>query len=205
MKRTFKGFTLVECLIAMAILAIASTLMAEIYATVNTRNKFNHFNNTSLANQMAYIEKYENAATLPIYYGGLDASNKPKKDSEVTGTRKPPHEHVSTNGGESAYVQIQKLDSSGKVVTSETVGSTKGAPKYSFPVDIFIMYSRDTQNDASSTPPEKTGADGEYDVDYYEDYDKASNSRTENTNYTGIFSEQNNNLRYKYVLGHTTS
>lgn len=189
MKRTFKGFTLVECLIAMAILAIASTLMAGIYASVSTRNKFNHFNNTSLANQMAYIEKYENAATLPIYYGGLDASKKTQKDSEITSnSRKPPHEHVGTNTGTSAYVQIQKLDKNGNVVTtSETVGSTKGVPKYSFPVDIFVMYSRDTQDDAS-TKPTAVG----------------SNERETNTSYSPIFGEQNNNLRYKYVLGHTS-
>lgn len=188
MKRTFKGFTLVECLIAMAILAIASTLMAGIYASVSERNKFNHFNNTSLANQMAYIEKYEKAATLPIYYGGLDASKKTKKDPEIAGTRKPPHEHVGTNTGTSAYVQIQKLDSSGNLVTgSETVGSTKGVPKYSFPVDIFIMYSRDTQDDAS-TKPTATG----------------SNEREVNTSYSPIFGEQNDNLRYKYVVGHTS-
>ncbi len=178
MKKSFKGFTLVECLVAMAILAIAGTLMAELYATVSSRNKQNHFMNTSLANQMAYIEKYENAATLPIFYGGLDGSKNTKKDSEITSnSRKPPHEHVATNTGESAYVQVQRLDSSGNAISAD---------KYSFPVDIFIMYSRDTHNEASSQP---AAAD--------------SNDRTTNTNYSKMFGEQSNNLRYKYVLGHT--
>ncbi|MDE5741425.1 MAG: prepilin-type N-terminal cleavage/methylation domain-containing protein [Oscillospiraceae bacterium] len=178
MKRTFKGFTLVECLVAMAILAIASALMASIYASVAKRNNFNHFANTSLSNQMAYIEKYENAATLPIFYGGLDVTKKTIKDPEIASTRRPPHEHVSTNSGQSAYVQVQKLDKDGSLVPTDT---------YSFPVDIFVMYSRDTQDDASSKPA-STG----------------SNERTVNTDYSQIFSEQNDNLRYKYVLGHTS-
>lgn len=181
MKKNVKGFTLVECLVAMAILAIASTLMAGIYASVNKRNNFNHFNNTSLANQMAYIEKYEKAATLPIYYGGLDSSKNTKKDTQLTGAspaRKPPHEHVSTNSGESAYVQVQKLDKDGNEVATD---------KYSFPVDIFVMYSRDTHDVASSVPNASS-----------------PNERTSNTHYSQVFSEQKDNLRYKYVLGHTS-
>ena len=179
MKKAFKGFTLVECIIAMAILAIAGTLMAEIYATVSSRNNFNHFMNSSLANQMAYIEKYTDSESVPIYFGGLDSSKKPKKDSQITSdTRKPPHEHVSSNSGTTAYVQVQKLDSSGNEVSTD---------KYSFPVDVFVMYSRDTNNDASG----QAKASSKYE-------------REDNTAYSQRYSEKNNNLRYKYVLGHTT-
>lgn len=182
MKKTFKGFTLVECLIAMAILAIAGTLMASIYANVSQRNNFNHFMNTSLANQMAYIEKYTDSESVPIYFGGLDSSKKPKQDSELKSTpptRRAPHEYVSNNQGTTAYVQIQKLDKNESVVSTD---------KYSFPVDIFVMYSRDTGNDASG----KAKASSEYE-------------REDNTSYSQRYGEKNNNLRYKYILGHTTS
>lgn len=177
MKKTFKGFTLVECLVAMAILAIAGTLMAGIYARVSSRNNFNHFMNTSLANQMSYIEKYTDTASVAVYYGG---GAKPVKDPQIAGTRTPPHGHVTDNKGTSAYVQIDKLNSSGSVVSTD---------KYSFPVDIYVMYSRDTQNDASTNVTVSGG----------------SRSVSANTSYGVMFSEDDSNLRYKYILGHTTT
>lgn len=158
MKKTFKGFTLVECLVAMAILAIASTLMASIYATVNRRNNFNHFNNTSLANQMAYIEKYEDTETVKIAYTTALSTTPPS----------------GTNSGGNAYVKVTKLKADG--VTPDT-NST-----YSFPVDVYIMYSRDTKNVGSNNKD----ADGN------------------TASYSQMYTEQNNNLRYKYILGHTS-
>ena len=143
MKKTFKGFTLVECLVAMAILAIAGTLMAEIYAAVATRNNFNHFNNSSLTNQMAYIEKYTHSKTVTI-------------ESTHTGTTPP----SGTNSGTGAYIKI----------TNSTTNDV-----YSFPVDIHIMYSRDTHDVGS---------------------DEAA--------YSPMYAENEHNLRYKYILGHTS-
>ena len=157
MKKTLRGFTLVECLVAMAILAIASTLMAEIYASVSVRNNFNHFTNTSLANQMAYIENYENAKTLPITNG-------------YTGTTPPHTDTTISNSGTNAYV---KVESSYKRSGKNSVCS--------FPVDIYVMYSRDT-------------------------HDVGSNNEDGNDNsvtYSPVYSEEDNNLRYKYILGHT--
>lgn len=152
MKKFFKGFTLVECLVAMAILAIASTLMASIYANVAARNNFNHFNNTSLANQMAYIEKYENSETVKI-------------TNTYSGTT-PPHP-TETNSGTTAYVKVKNSTTSFE---------------YSFPVDIYIMYSRDTHNVGSS----------------------GKDANGQSATYSGVYSEKDNNLRYKYILGHTT-
>lgn len=150
MKKTFKGFTLVECLVAMAILAIAGTLMAEIYATVAKRNNANTFMNSSLANQMAYIEKYENANTVKI-------------TSTHTGTTPP----SGTNSGTSAYVKVKNT------VTNK---------EYSFPVDIYVMYSRDTDNKGSNES----------------DYGTMASSFSMNGS-----SEKEGNLRYKYILGHS--
>lgn len=150
MKKTFKGFTLVECLVAMAILAIAGTLMAGIYANVASRNNFNTFNNASLSNQMAYIEKYENANTVKI-------------TNTHSGTTPP----SGTNSGTTAYVKVKN--------------STTNL-EYSFPVDIYIMYSRDTHNVGSNNKD----ADG--------------NTAT----YSTMYAENDHNLRYKYILGHTS-
>lgn len=161
MKKFFKGFTLVECLVAMAILAIASTLMASIYANVAARNNFNHFNNTSLSNQMKYIEQYENSETVKI-------------TNTYSGTTPP----SGTNSGTSAYVKVTKCKSDGTVDPSDATL----CPSYSFPVDIYIMYSRDTHNVGSS----------------------GKDANGQSATYSGVYSEKDNNLRYKYILGHTT-
>lgn len=141
MKKNFKGFTLVECLVALAILAIACMTLGAIEASVARINNANHFMNSSLANQMAYVEKYIDGETVHI-------------SNTHTGSTPP----SGTNSGASAYVKIESSE------TSEA---------YSYPVDIYILYSRDTHNTGSN-----------------------------NGSYSTVFSEENTNLRYKYLLGH---
>ncbi len=144
--KKIKGFTLVECIIALAILAIASLTMAQIYAGVASRNIDNHNLNTSLSKQMAYVEKYINAEAYEIAYDG------------TAGSTQPPH----VGSPKARYVKIEN-----------SISGTKY--EYSYPADIYILYSRD-YNDKDS----KDGA--------------AYKGET----------EDNYNLRYKYVLGHTT-
>ncbi|MCM1329094.1 MAG: prepilin-type N-terminal cleavage/methylation domain-containing protein [Ruminococcus sp.] len=151
--KKFKGFTLVECLVAMAILAIAGTLMASIYANVSTRNNYNNFNNTSLANQMKYVENYEKINTAKIANTYSSASTPPS----------------GTNSGTNAYVKV-----------------TKGSDTYTFPVDIYIMYSRDKDSKKST------------DSDYGAIADNFSTNSTDK-NSDG---ENRSNLRYRYLLGH---
>lgn len=152
MKRNFKGFTLVECLVAMAILAIACMTLGAIEAAVAQKNKNNHFMNTSLSNQMKYIEEYTDSETVPMLYG-----NAATPDSSAP---TPPHKHITgTNQYPNSYVKIDTLDSSGN----------KTNP-YSYAVDIYVMYSRD----------------------------RSDSQLSNDAGYT----EKNNNLRYKYLLGH---
>lgn len=169
MRKKFKGFTLVECLVALAILAIASLTMAQIYAAVSQRNKENHFMNTSLSNQMAFIESYTKSVTVGIYYDSKDpALVANAKDSAIP---TPPHKQgIAASTYTKPYVQV---DSSYK-------NETGAASSYSYSADVFIMYSRDTHNVGSNNK------------------DKDGNTAT----YSPVFSEENNNLRYKYVLGH---
>lgn len=182
--RKVKGFTLIECIVALAILGIASLTMAQIYANVSMRNRNNHLVNTSLSNQMEYVEKATDTEAVPIYFGNAD-TKKSKPDNDATSTdRKPPHKSSeSTNNN---FVQIVRCepDPSGsnpdkvKHVDDET---------YSFPVDIYVLYSRDQDNDSSkvctvnTTTGEKTWSN--------------------NPNYNGE-SEAKYNLRYKYIVGH---
>lgn len=166
MKKRFKGFTLIECLIALAILGIASLTMAQIYAGVSKRNKDNNLVNTSLSNQMAYVEKYTEAETVKIYYNGTSTS---QKDPNVsTADRKPPHSGAGAVTHKKNYVTIVRVKPDGQTLDTDQT--------YSFPVDTFVLYSRD-RNDKSS----------------------------KDAGYTSQYSEDDYNLRYKYILGHSNS
>lgn len=55
-KKSLKGFTLIECIVAMAIMGIASLLMVQVYATVAKMNSDNTKMNNSLEVQMQYAE-----------------------------------------------------------------------------------------------------------------------------------------------------
>ena len=180
MKKNFKGFTLVECIIALAILGIASLTMAQIYASVSQKNRTNHMVNTSLSNQMAYVEKYTDTEAYPIFFDSeTDASGETisKPDSEAddaSTTKKPPHVlHDADTGAKPPYV---------KVISSYTPGMTVTDPpepqgeEYSYSADLFILKNRD-HND-------KDPDDGD---DYVGD------------------KESEFDLRYKYLKGHNNS
>ncbi len=114
MKRKLKGFTLIECLVAMAILGVASTIMAEIYASVSMMNLKNHQNNTSISNQERFVEKELKAdGAVEIKYSQPIPANPP-----------PP---TGDNEATKSYIEIK--DSSGNT--------------FSYPVDIYVLRSRD--------------------------------------------------------------
>lgn len=156
MKKTFKGFTLVECLVALAILAIACQILGGIAVHVGRTNTYNHFMNSSLSNQMAFIENYEKTNTVKI-------------TNTHSGTTPP----SGTNSGTTAYVKVTKFKSNGTDLDTSS--------SYSYPVDIYIMYSRDTNNKGSN------------EADYGDIASAYSKSGA---------NEKEGNLRYKYILGH---
>lgn len=119
-KMHFKGFTLVECLVALAILGIASLVMAQIYANVSRMNRNNHNINTSLSYQMKYVEQATESEAIIIYPDGASSSN---PDTSTA----PPH----------------KANTLKNITITSGYGSKYS---YSYPVDIRVLLSRNTKD-----------------------------------------------------------
>lgn len=152
MKKIVKGFTLIECIVALAILGIASLTMAQIYAGVASRNRNNHLLNTSLSNQMAYVEQYEGLEALPVYYGNATTD---VADPHATGDKVPPHK-TSDSVANKNYITIVKLKADGTQDVDQS---------YSYPVDLYVLYSRDA-NVNSTDPSYKGQAEDNYNLRY---------------------------------------
>lgn len=174
MKKTFKGFTLIECIVALALLGVASLTMAQIYARVAANNRDNHLINTSLSNQMAYVEKYTESEAVPIYFGNADTS-KSHADNEAASastTKYPPHK--TTKSANNNYITIVRVNSAPDPTDASKKKYTAVPDEtYSFPTDIYVLKSRDG-NDKNSSDAAYSGQ-----------------------------SEDQYNLRYKYVVGHS--
>lgn len=119
--KSFKGFTLVECIVALALFAIAALTMAQIYAQVGLMNKKNHSNNTSLAYQMKIVENTT----------GADAISLPFNPSAHGASNQPPHHTPTTKD----FISIQRKDGTGTVIA-----------EYSYGVDTFVLLTRHFDN-----------------------------------------------------------
>ncbi len=136
MKNKLKGFTLVECLVALAILGIATMTMAQIYGGVARVNKNNNEINTSISNQMKYVEKQTvDGGIVNIQFNNSnDIDPQIKKDDDgnylSSAERKPPHEYTAdaNNTGYTSFIKI----------TDDESGAT-----YSYPVDLRVLKIRD--------------------------------------------------------------
>ena len=160
--KKIKGFTLIECIVALAILGVASLTLAQIYARVAATNTTSHIVNTSLANQVAYVEQYTGSEAVPIYFGSTTNTPDPEAADSST-TKKPPHKTSKTT--QNNYITITRIDVDGS-------GSAVDGDAYSFPTDIYVLKSRDS-NDKNSSDAAYSGQ-----------------------------SEDKYNLRYKYLVGH---
>lgn len=159
MKKTkFKGFTLIECLVALAILGIATMTMAQIYANVARINQTNHLVNTSLSYQMKYVEEKTASEAVPMLYGNSTA-----KDPQKT----PPHKNAVDEKAENKTSNVTANGNFFKITSS------LDSSIYSCGVDIYVLMSRDADDNDSS--------------------DAGYRGKNENAY----------NLRYRYIVGHS--
>ncbi len=124
MKRNFKGFTLVECIVALAILGIASLVMAQIYAGVSRTNLNNHAVNTSLSYQMKLVEEATKSDSVTISY--TENNDKTNKKVNASATNK---------------VEVTELEDD---MTTPTTN------KYYYGCDTYVLFTRDADNLPSS-------------------------------------------------------
>ena len=121
--KKIKGFTLIECLVALAILGVASLIMAQIYGNVARINRFNHDVNNSLAYQMKYVEDRAADNTHKIKVEAVSADS---ADAD-----KPPHMVNS------------------KTITKMSIFNKKTKVEYSYAVDYYVLMSMDQDGDTS--------------------------------------------------------
>lgn len=141
-KKHIKGFTLIECLVALAILGIASLVMAEIYASVSKINLSNHNVNTSLSYQMKFVEQKTESEAVIIYPDGGTTST---PDTSTV----PPHK--------------------AKALKNITIKSDYGSKnQYSYPVDIRALLSRDSNDNQLTEKTDETGSikENQYELRY---------------------------------------
>lgn len=119
--KKLKGFTLIECIVAMAILGIASLLMVQIYGTVAKMNRENNRMNNSLEKQMEYAEnelKKANTGDTDISVVCISSYNNSDADVKnntgykvqfdlVTDTTKTDSKKASSFSGTSSSKQIK--------------------------------------------------------------------------------------------------
>jgi prepilin-type N-terminal cleavage/methylation domain-containing protein len=120
--RKLSGFTLVECLVALLILGIASLTLAQVYAAVARGQKESEYMNYSLAEQMKYVEARDIGEAVKI---------EPTVSGETSTHALDPsasNYHVVINGG--------------------PVGGTSNVYKYG--VNMYILYSRDYDDTSSN-------------------------------------------------------
>lgn len=118
-RKKTRGFTLIECLIALAVFGIAALSMAQIYAMVGKVNMKTHSNNTSLAYQMKIVEKAigkDANSTITIQY-------KTTADKKSDANKDAPHK----KGASINYVKIT---------------SSYSNKDYSYGVDTHVILTR---------------------------------------------------------------
>jgi prepilin-type N-terminal cleavage/methylation domain-containing protein len=172
MKKTkIKGFTLVECIVALTIFAIASLTIAQVYVTVTAIQKENEYMQYSLANQMKYVENDTQSEAVDIKMATVNPSAPALGNAKTT---------LGALGGN--VVKMYKIDpgTSGfdgiDAIITNTGDDTIDEDKvYYVGVDMFVYKSR-TGSSAAATE----------DVTY----DDSTRAYTD---------ESNSNLRYKFM------
>ncbi|MCL2053815.1 MAG: prepilin-type N-terminal cleavage/methylation domain-containing protein [Oscillospiraceae bacterium] len=145
-KNKCKGFTLVECIVAMAILGIASLTIAQVYGAVARMNVNHQFNSASLAEQMKYVERYAEGDTV--------RTTLPSPHSPPAGAVRQP---IATNAPQALVLEpVTNDDGVAPVGLPRPNGVTSNYPPavYTIGVNTHILFSRnadDTVDDDGDT------------------------------------------------------
>lgn len=134
-----KGFSLIECIVAIALIGIASLLMAQVYGSVALMNKNNARLNTSLTEQMKFAERELKE----------DADY---KDKNVTKIRLH-----SYNDGTAANVDPVSFKMTDESV-NKSLGFTFGTSAISADVDVIVLKSKDDTSTDKSDSMNKKGS-----------------------------------------------
>jgi len=121
-KKKFKGFTLVECLIALAILGVVSLSMVQVFGAVSRMNVSNSIDSISLANQMKQVERK------------LDAEAVVTAGTASSGTAETPVAPPHIGSGQHFKVKSSYKGTHGSLIFNED--------EYSFAADIIILEPR---------------------------------------------------------------
>ncbi len=143
LRKKLKAFTLVECLVSIAVLGVGSLTMAQVFSAVGKMNVENHTVNESLSRQMSYVEQYTNndSDTIRVdIFANEDASGKSSPVVIDSATKKPPHIDTATG-----YANVK--------ITKKNADGTDG-DSYSYPVDMFVLVSRKTDDSEYSATEE---------------------------------------------------
>lgn len=150
--KKFRGFTLVECLVALAVLGIGALVMAQIYSNVSRINMSNHNINTSLAYQMKIVEEATGADSVTMYFGGGATSTPDANAADSSTTKYPPHKQgIASTDLTKPYVKIT---------------GSYNSNVYSYPTDIYVLLSRDVNDKASDDSAYVGDAEGNYALRY---------------------------------------
>ncbi|MDR0942988.1 MAG: type II secretion system GspH family protein [Ruminococcus sp.] len=142
--RKLSGFTLVECLVALMVLGIASLTLAQVYAAVAKGRRDNEYMNYSLAEQMKYVEMQTASEGVKIEPIASQVSG--EKTATIPAPAASTYQ-VKIKGGPA-------IDNPGGTTTFLYDHS------YAYGVNMYILYSRDINNagsdDATYAYPEES-------------------------------------------------
>ncbi|MDR0986707.1 MAG: type II secretion system GspH family protein [Ruminococcus sp.] len=136
--RRLRAFTLTECLVALAILGIATLTMATVYSAVARMSRDNEFMNISLSEQMKYVEartKYDNDATNTT---AVVIEGTPASDEKTT--------HVVDDKTYRVFITGGPRQDNGTLGNSTYTYSNY---EYEYGVNMYILYSRDVKDTSS--------------------------------------------------------
>lgn len=143
MKKSFKAFTLIECLVALAVLGISSLLLVQAYTQLMNMTNLNHAVYTSIADQMADVEKSSTGNAKELSPSIVDKKYK------------------STEGRTLTIERVNRVESGGKV-EYQTVTATDKARKYTTNVSVYASNAYVNHDIQGKEEREKQGTDVRY-------------------------------------------